>query len=110
MGSEEERRAGWTRTDLFDSDYLFGLVVYCLVDRAEAACAEFIEQGVLTCGTAAGNRAGISGTIQVRPWRRLGWSRVVEISLTWFPESVTGGRHGGLSESWVDVWSVDTCK
>lgn len=52
---------GWTRTDLFDSDYLFGLVVYRLVDGAEATCTEFLEQGVLTCGIAAGDRVGLPG-------------------------------------------------
>lgn len=55
--SEGGRRAGRARTDLFDGDYLFGLVVYCLVDRAKAARTELFEQGILTCGIAAGNRA-----------------------------------------------------
>lgn len=83
--------------------------MYCFVDRAETASAKFVEQGVLTCRTGAGNRVGLSWVaILAGPWRHLGG--MVEISLTWFPETVAGRRHGGLSESWGDVWSVDTCK
>lgn len=83
---------------MFDCNYLFGLVVYCLVDGAEAASTEFVEQGVLACRITAGNRVGLSWkgvAILARSW----W----KVSITWFPETVAGGRHGGL-RTVVDTW------
>lgn len=69
---------GQERTDLFDCNYLFCLVVHCLVDGTEAACTEFVEQGVLTCGISAGKRDGLPGrTILAEPLRRM-----VEVSMT----------------------------
>lgn len=70
----------------------------CLVDGAEAARTEFVEQCVLACRVAAGNRVGLSRMVLLAgSWRK--------VSITWFPETIAGRRHGGLSQS----LAFDTC-